>query len=75
MAFDYVKEHGHERVGVGSVEWFFHNYEHGYKHCSGGDANPYELKHWNGKGHVIDKEYARGHGVNRKPTWFHFIKK
>jgi len=72
--FDYKKEHGHDRVPVGSTEWYFHNYEHGYKHCSGGEKNPYKLVHTK-NGHEIDKEYARGHGVNTEPQWFQFTKR
>jgi hypothetical protein len=77
QSFNYKKEHGHDRCQVGSVPWYFHNYEHGYKHCSGGNANPYNVKHWenNPNIHAIDKEYARGHGINRNPTWFQFTEK
>ena len=25
--------------------------------------------------HIINKEYARGHGIMRLPTWFKFTKK
>ena len=64
--------HGHKAVSVGSNEWYFHNYENGYKHCKGGGSNPYELKHDKNGKHLINKEFARGHGRNRKPTWFHF---
>jgi len=76
---DYKKLHGHDRVEIGSNQWFFHNYEHGYKHCVGGEINPYEVDHHtmpsaNGKIiHVINSEYARGHGIKRKPQWFKFV--
>jgi len=75
---DYKKLHGHNRVKVGSILWYFHNYEHGYKHCVGGDANPYEVDHHTLKSgkivHVINTEYARGHGYNGEPQWFKFTK-
>lgn len=72
--FDYKKEHGHDKVEIGSVLWYFHNREHGYKHCKGGEKNPYEIFHISGK-HGIDKVFARGHGANREPQWFNFVKK
>jgi hypothetical protein len=76
---NYKKIHGHDRVKIGSIEWHFHNYEHGYKHCIGSKSNPYEVDHHtlnNGKIiHVISSEYARGHGIKRKPQWFKFNKK
>jgi len=68
---DYVGIHGHDKCETGSNEWHFHNYEHGYKHCSGGEKNPYEVKHFDKK-HGISKEYARGHGRGYEPQWFHF---
>jgi len=84
-AINYQNIHGHDRVKSNSIEWYFHNYErepgqkNGYKHCKGGKQNPYSLDHYklpNGDIiHVIDKEYARGHGINRKPQWFKFNKK
>ena len=72
--FDYVKKHGHERAKINSIIWYFHNYEHGYKHCVGSLKNNYRIEHFNGE-HIINKEYARGHGINRKPHWFKFTKK
>jgi hypothetical protein len=72
--FDYVKIHGHEKCKINSVLWYFHNYEHGYKHCKGGLKNPYKIEHFKGK-HIIDKEFARGHGIKRSPSWFKFTKK
>jgi len=72
--YDYMKDHGHERAKVNSVIWYFHNYEHGYKHCKGGMKNPYEIEHYKNI-HIINKQYARGHGQGRKPQWFKFTKK
>ncbi len=79
--------HGHKKAKDGSVEWHFHNFaqhgpgghddtsgELGYQHCVGPPSNPYFIKH-SGKAHVIDKRYARGHGVKSEPTWFKFKKK
>jgi len=71
---NYKLIHGHDRVKINSIEWYFHNYEHGYKHCTGGAKNPYTVDHF-GKMHGIDKQYARGHGIKRKPQWFKFTKK
>lgn len=71
--YDYKKEHGHDRVKINSVLWYFHNYEHGYKHCKGGKKNPYEIGH-HGRTHTISKQYARGHGTKRKLQWFKFNK-
>ena len=71
---DYKDVHGHDKVETGSIAWHFHNYEHGYRHCTGGAANPYELKH-KGALHYISKEYARGHGKAYNPVWFHFTTK
>ena len=66
------ERHGHAHPGVGSTLWHFHNYEHGYGHCRGGGLNPYEIHHRDDGNHAINREYARGHGVGRTPTWFHF---
>jgi len=71
---NYKEIHGHDRVESNTVEWYFHNYEHGYKHCIGSEKNPYKIKHINGK-HGINKKYARGHGINSNPQWFKFTKK
>ena len=76
---DYVAIHGHERAEVGSPEWHFHNYAShgengGYQHCEGGSKNPYKLKHFPATNHVINKEFARGHGKNYDPQWFRFKK-
>lgn len=68
-------EHDHDRPEPGTILWFFHHTDHdGISHCEGGLNNPYHTEHV-GKKHVIDKEYARGHGINREPTWFHFTEK
>ena len=66
------ERHGHAHPGVGSTLWHFHNYEHGYSHCRGGGLNPYEIHHQDDGSHAINREYARGHGIDRAPTWFHF---
>ncbi len=70
--YDYNKNHGHDRTEVGSILWHFHNYEHGYKHCKGGEINAYKIEHYN-EIHIINKQYARGHGIKREPQWFKFI--
>ncbi len=72
--FDYAKHHGHEKVKVGSILWYFHNYEHGYKHCEGAKSNPYVIEHHNNF-HIISSQYAMGHGIKRKTQWFKFSKK
>ena len=72
--YDYVKKHGHNRCKINSICWYFHNYEHGYKHCKGAPSNPYEIKHHN-KIHIINKQYGRGHGLKKKTKWFKFVKK
>lgn len=77
LEYDYKKEHGHDRAKINTVSWHFHNYEHGYKHCSGSKQNPYDIKHHILKGkliHIINNKKARGHGINRKPQWFVFNK-
>lgn len=79
--------HGHKKVKSGSVEWYFHNLaqhgpgghddtsgEFGYQHCEGPPSNLYKIKHRGGS-HVINKKYARGHGVKLEPTWFKFKKR
>lgn len=77
---DYQSIHGHDKSKTNSIEWYFHNYErepgqkNGYKHCIGHKNNPYTLEH-NGNLHLIDREYAMGHGINRKSQWFKFNKK
>lgn len=65
------EEHGHAEFKEGTVEWHFHNHEHGYQHCEGPPSNPYTIKHVGAK-HVITKEYARGHGQGNAPVWFKF---
>lgn len=78
QSFDYVKEHGHDRCEVGDILWFFHNYEHGYAHCSGPASNPYEIQHVTKDGeiqHGISLPKAVGHGINRERTWFSFSEK
>jgi hypothetical protein len=70
-----AERHGHPAPKVGSVEWYFHNHEHGLNHCRGGAKNPYEVRHSPEGGHEISKEYARGHGLKRMPQWFRFPKK
>ncbi len=72
--YDYVKNHGHNICKIDSVERYFHNFEHGYKHCKGGAKNPYIVEH-HGKGHIISTQYARGHGSSKKIQWFKFPKK
>jgi len=72
--YDYKKKHGHDKTKVGLVLWYFHNYEHGYKHCKGPISNAYEVEHYKNI-HIINKEYAKGHGIKRKPQWFKFVKK
>lgn len=55
---------------------YFHNYEHdpeGRTHCVGAESNPYIIIHRDGM-HVINCQYARGHGEGNKPQWFKFIK-
>jgi len=57
------------------ITFYFHYENHGkLEHCQGGPANPYQTKH-SGRGHLISKQYARGHGVGNKPQWFKFTKK
>jgi hypothetical protein len=68
------EKHGHKRSKTGSIDWFFHNYEHGYKHCS----NDYDIKHLiidDKIKHGINKKYAIGHGYKRKKQLFKFTKK
>ena len=80
---DKYQEHGHEKPAMTDVIWFFHNHERvpekgsapNYKHCTGGAANPYQIEHGEEGEHIIDREYARGHGANRTPTWFRFKEK
>jgi len=65
----------HSAPAGGTIEWFFHHDDHEtVVHCEGSETNPYRLKHV-GKKHVINKEYARGHGVKVIPTWFKFTGK
>jgi ubiquinone/menaquinone biosynthesis C-methylase UbiE len=76
--YDYEGKHGHDKCKVNAVLWFFHNYEHGYKHCKGPKTNSWIIKHVkvNKKlRHVITSEYARGHGIKYKTQWFKFKKK
>jgi hypothetical protein len=84
-AINYTDIHKHEKAKTNSIEWYFHNYErepgqkNGYKHCIGHKNNPYTLDHYTLPDgtiiHYIDKEYAMGHGINRKSQWFKFNKK
>lgn len=70
-----AKKHKHSQPKSGSIEFYFHHPDHNtIVHCEGGPSNPYKTKHF-GKKHVINKRYARGHGVNKNPTWFKFTKK
>ncbi len=72
---DIPTAHGHVNFPVGSVGWHFHHKAHGeLVHCEGGAKNPYKIIHI-GKKHGINKEYARGHGINTAPQWFKFEKK
>ncbi|KKN37979.1 hypothetical protein LCGC14_0758210 [marine sediment metagenome] len=67
-----VNSHGHENFPVNTVGWHFHHLDHDeLVHCEGGAKNPYKIIHIKKK-HGINKEYARGHGINTEPTWFHF---
>ena len=59
--FNYSEYHGHDKIDYPSILWYFHNGEHGYKHCKGGKLNPYKVTHYKNY-HGIDKKYARGHG-------------
>lgn len=68
-------KHKHKPPEVGSIEWFFHNHEHGLNHCEGGAKNPYHIMHISKNGHMINKRYARGHGIKTEPQWFRFNKK
>tara|TARA_Y100000034_G_C6791091_1_gene354201 strand:+ start:567 stop:839 length:273 start_codon:yes stop_codon:yes gene_type:complete len=73
---DYQKIHGHKRVKIGSIAWFFHNYEHGYQHCKGIPKKPYQIKHFSrNKVHGINKKQAQGHGYKKKTQKFEFTKK
>jgi len=59
------------------VTQYFHNYEHdpeGLTHCRGPATNPYRIVHYNG-GHIINVEYAKGHGKRNIPQWFRFTRK
>ncbi|MFA5346528.1 MAG: hypothetical protein WC294_00155 [Methanoregula sp.] len=59
------------------VSQYFHNYEHdpeGRNHCIGAESNPYVIIHKDGK-HIINTEYARGHGRGGHPQWFKFMEK
>ncbi len=59
------------------VAQYFHNYEHdpeGRVHCIGAESNPYRIIHKDGK-HIINTEYARGHGRGGHPQWFKFTEK
>ena len=74
IAENKYEAHGHPRTPVGSVPWHFHNYEHGYQHCTGSKAKPYNITE-HPEGHLIDVPEAVGHGRNRKPIVFRFPKK
>lgn len=64
----------HKKPKLNSVGWHFHYKNHDeLVHCEGGAANPFKITS-KGSSHVISKEYARGHGIKRKPTWFKFNK-
>ena len=59
------------------VTQYFHNYEHdpeGLTHCRGPAGNPYRIVHFQGK-HIINTEYAKGHGKGNIPQWFRFTKR
>lgn len=65
-----------ERSYTGPLQ-YFHNFEHdpeGRTHCVGPESNSYVIIHENGK-HVINTEYARGHGKGNEPQWFRFTNK
>jgi len=54
---------------------FFHYYDHGaLAHCVGSREDPYIICHIAGR-HIIDKEYAIGHGKGRSPQMFIFTEK
>jgi hypothetical protein len=63
--------HDHAPAPVGSVAWHFHNHEHGYRHCCGSKAHPYNITP-HPEGHAIDVPVALGHGRLRKPVRFRF---
>ena len=59
------------------ITQYFHNYEHdpeGLTHCRGPKSNPYRIVHYK-KGHTINVEYAKGHGIGCVPQWFKFTKR
>lgn len=65
-----------ERKYTGPLQ-YFHNYEHdpeGRTHCKGPASNPYAIEHRDGV-HVINCQFARGHGKGNKPQWFKFMKR
>jgi len=65
-----------EREYTGPTQ-YFHNYEHdpeGRTHCRGPEGNPYRIVHFKGK-HIINTEYAKGHGKGNDPQWFKFTKR
>lgn len=62
-----------EREYTGPTQ-YFHNYEHdpeGRTHCRGPEGNPYRIVHYKGK-HIINTQYAKGHGKGNIPQWFKF---
>ncbi len=59
------------------VTQFFHNYEHSFEgltHCRGPVENPYRIVHYEGR-HIINVEYAKGHGMRNIPQWFKFTER
>ncbi len=67
--------HSHTRPNVGTIEWYFHSDNHDQiRHCEGSVSNHYVIVH-KGKLHVINKKYARGHGIKGEPQWFKFTEK
>ena len=56
---------------------YFHNFEHdpeGRTHCRGSVSNPYRIVHYN-ETHIINTEFAKGHGKSKNPQWFKFTKR
>ncbi len=75
MKTDETPKHKHNAPEVGTIEWFFHHPDHDQiAHCVGSALNAYIIEH-SGKKHRINKRYARGHGINKRPQWFKFTKK
>jgi len=77
LEYSYKKEHGHDKAEINSIDWFFHNYEHGYNHCTGSEKHPYDIEHYMLQGkliHIINNKKGKGHGINKQSQWFKFNK-